>query len=385
MSEQTTEYLYSIRAENSLLKKAATEAHANIEYDRQYRAYKLDLSHLTPEGEAKAREKLAPYMSDHAKAAWEADKAVNLAEKANDPVKAAAAKMAESGAVEQVKISKVKLTEENSILVYPAHSQREEFNSLIVETQSRKQYVMGTANKDAHFLVMTDKPEAFQVYRGEEAQARFKKEFMERGGVLRVNDKDELIREAAKKINGKAFMGQYRERGFRLGNPGRDSRDHQNQLNDMRDATSSQIVAVLNKSREILNGLRDKEAAMRAEVSGMSVEQIKAMPFDEQKKIVGSDGLAVGLKGEEFNLNAQLTRGIKAMDIELNARGIRAKDNSRSQGQSVAQGAVQSTQRGVDPSLSTARKPVMAAEESASNEMNYLQQAMNRRNGNGRG
>jgi hypothetical protein len=136
-------------------------------------------------------------------------------------------------------------------------------------------------------------------------------------------------------------MAQYKDRGFRLGDASTDKGNHERQLNEMRAATSSQLLTVVKKSRELLNPLREKEVQMRADASGLSVDQVKAMSFADQKKILGGDGKPVGLVGEEFKLNVQLSRGIAAIEAEIKGRrgvGQEKAERSQERGQTQDQG-----------------------------------------------
>src|SRR3546814_14265928 len=95
---------------------------------------------------------------------------------------------------------------------------------------------------------------------------------------------------------------------------GRDAANHQRQLNDMRGATTSQLLAVIRQSRAILEPLRDKEVQMRADAAGLPFDQVKAMSFSDQKLIKDAKGDPVGLTGDDYAKHAALTRGLKAMD-----------------------------------------------------------------------
>src|SRR3546814_10132712 len=94
-------------------------------------------------------------------------------------------------------------------------------------------------------------------------------------------------------------------RGFMLGDAGRDAANHQRQLNDMRGATTSQLLAVIRQSRAILEPLRDKEVQMRADAAGLPFDQVKAMSFSDQKLIKDAKGYPVGLTGDDYAKHAR--------------------------------------------------------------------------------
>src|SRR3546814_192088 len=135
-----------------------------------------------------------------------------------------------------------------------------------------------------------------------------------------TNTPVEKARDAARARAGSAFMAQYKDRGFMLGDAGRDAANHQRQLNDMRGATTSQLLAVIRQSRAILEPLRDKEVQMRADAAGLPFDQVKAMSFSDQKLIKDAKGDPVGLTGDDYAKHAALTRGLKAMDVEVKGR-----------------------------------------------------------------
>src|SRR3546814_17025771 len=78
-----------------------------------------------------------------------------------------------------------------------------------------------------------------------------------------TNTPVEKARDAARARAGSAFMAQYKDRGFMLGDAGRDAANHQRQLNDMRGATTSQLLAVIRQSRAILEPPREDRKSTR--------------------------------------------------------------------------------------------------------------------------
>src|SRR3546814_13284399 len=84
---------------------------------------------------------------------------------------------------------------------------------------------------------------------------------------------------------------------------------------------------------------------MRADAAGLPFDQVKAMSFSDQKLIKDAKGDPVGLTGDDYAKHAALTRGLKAMDVEVKClRGAGpekdARDHSRDQSpaKSAAQG-----------------------------------------------
>src|SRR3546814_17061631 len=84
------------------------------------------------------------------------------------------------------------------------------------------------------------------------------------------------------------------------------------------DVCSSDLV--IRQSRAILEPLRDKEVQMRADAAGLPFDQVKAMSFSDQKLIKDAKGDPVGLTGDDYAKHAALTRGLKAMDVEVKGR-----------------------------------------------------------------
>lgn len=350
MAEAEPEYLYSNRSENKQLKADAAKALDGkglpIQFDRQVLAWRIKAEEVSAEDLKAAKAELSKYVGPEAKAAWQADREVGLAEK--EALKAEA-KSRESTTPEQ-KPEKQTLTEENSFLMYPAISQKAEFHALVQETQSVSKYKQGNENREAHFLVKTESPEKFAVYMGDDAKARFTREFEEQKASKagKENTPVEQVRAEAQRRSGSAFMAQYQERGFRLRDPKRDKDGHQKQLDQMRDATTKQLIRVVSASRDLLAPLREKEVAMRAEAANLPVEQVKSMSWADQKAVGQIDGKPVGLVGDDFALNSQLSRGIAAINAELKGRGVQPKNRSqdREQDQARDQGQGQSQNRG---------------------------------------
>lgn len=350
MAETDKEFLYSKRSENKQLKDDAAAAGVKIQFDRKELAWSLKTDGMSADEIGAAKASLSKYVGDDAKASWESDRAEGQAEKA---ALKAEAKKRESTTTEK-KPEKQTLTEENSILMYPAISQKDEFRTLVVETQSVSRYRQGNKDREAAFLVKTSEPEKFKAFMGDEAKARFIREFEAQKGEKSQpeNAAVETVRAEARSRAGSAFMAQYQERGFRLGDPSRDKEAHLKQLEQMRDATTKQLVSVISKSRQLLTPLRDKEAQIRADAANLPVEQVKSMSWAEQKEVGQIDGKPVGLTGDDFKLNAQLSRGISAINAELQGRGVQTKrqrEQEQARGQSQDRGT-----RGQDAGQSAA-------------------------------
>ncbi len=346
------EYLYSKQEDNQKLKADAAKAGMPIEFDRDRGAYRMKTEGMSKEDVAAKKEQLGEYRGDAARKAWAADREQVLA--AKDALRAEAKKR--EGTTQEPK--KVRANDPDTYQMFPAHSQKADFRKLLRETASSSAYQAETKNHKAHFRVRTMEPERFSAYMGEEAEKRFIREYEERGGAPKTNsyENTEIARDEARKRESKAFMAQYQDRGFRLGDPKNDRDNHQKQLNQMASATTPQLLAVIGKSRDIMTELRDKEANMRADAAGISVDQVKAMSFADQKKIAEKDGKPVGLVGDDFSANMQLSRGIRAINAELEGRGIRNKSAEQSQergdqekGQSQTNDKAQSQTRSKGP------------------------------------
>jgi len=328
MAEAKPQFLYSIRADNSALKQAAADAGVTIKFDREVGAYELKTDGMTKGQVTEAKKALAPYIGKEAKAAWQTDRDAGLAEKnmVRDAVRQ------REGTTKEQAPARAPVTEEHRYLMFPAHSQKDEFRTLVRETGAQSRFVSGKEPSEAHYSVKTEVPERFAAFMGDAAKERFFSEHAERGSKpAAINANLEIGRDEAARRAANGFMAQYKERGFRLGDPDRDRASHQKQLNDMRVATTPQLLAVIRTSRDLLEPLREKEAQMRAEAAGLSVDQVKAMSFADQQKVGQVDGKPVGLTGEDFLLNLQLSRGIKAINAELEGRGVRQRSADRSQ------------------------------------------------------
>lgn len=314
-------HLYWPKADNEAKKDQVAELGAKIQFDRDQGAYKLITEGLKPAEVKKLQASLKEFTSPEAKAAWEQDRADRQSGK--DALRAAA-KQRETTTQEEKPVSR-----DNAIRVYPAHSQKNEFRRLVAETQSNSRYI-SSVKGDEHYSLVTAVPDRFAAYIGEEAKARFEREYAERNADKSKNPDVEDAREAARARGGKAFMAQYQERGFRLSDPVMSPDAHAKQLTEMRAATDKQLIRVIGVSRELLLPLREKELALRAEAAGVSVEQLRAMSFDNQKKLSEKDGKPVGLVGDDFKMNSQLSKGIAAINKELEARGVgRIREEAR--------------------------------------------------------
>ncbi|AXK43772.1 hypothetical protein [Erythrobacter aureus] len=321
------EYLYSTQENNQALKDAAAAAGMPIKFDRDRRAYAMQTEGMSKEEVAEKKEALSEFRGEKARKAWAADR------DAIDEQKATLKAEAKKRETTTKEPKKQRAPEPDTYKMFPAPSQKTEFRKLVRETSSRSTYMAANDNREAHYLVKTMEPKKFEAYMGDEAQARFKAEFAEKGGTPKnsSNEHTETARDEARKRGSKAFMAQYQDRGFRLSDPKHDKDNHKKQLNEMSSATTPQLLAVIGKSRDLVTELRDKEAGMRAEAAGLSVEQVKAMSFADQKKIAEKDGKPVGLVGDDFSQNVQLSRGIRAINAELESRGVRNKNAEQSQ------------------------------------------------------
>lgn len=376
MAEPKPEYFYAVRADNDKLKATAEAAGVPIKFDREVGTYALKSEGMSKDDIKAAKAAMSEYTGKTAKAAWTADRKVGLAEKEN---LRGEAKKRETTTKEPKPAKKT--VKEEGILVYPSISQKDEYRRLVVETQSESRYQKAKGEESAHYVVKTTVPEKFAAFMGDEAKQRFQSEYaatLEAGTKPQsVNTAAERARDEARARSGGAFMAQYRERGFRLADKARDGANNQKQLNDMRDGTTSQLLSVLRTSRDLLTPLRDKEAQMRADAAGVSVEQVKAMSWAEQKQIVDKDGKPVGLVGDEFRAATQLARGIGAIEAELQGRGVGAKkeEPAKEQGQAQGQTAAKGTK---------AQSKSVSAEASAENELEVMAAMSRRGRGNGR-
>lgn len=316
------EYLYSKVDDNQKLKDAVAEVGVTVKFDRSHGAYELITEGVDQAKLDELRTKLAPYQSAEAKAEWAADRERFQADKA-------ALKSAAKSRENTTQEPKPELAP-NTLVVYPAPSQKPEYRRLLEVTKAKSSYTKASEGVEAHFVVVTDQPDKFAKFTGPEAQERFKREFAEKGSDLTKNVEMEELREHVAGRGAKAFMAQYAERGFRLSDPKASPEAHASQLVQMRDASSKQLIKVLSISRQIRDPLLDKEAAIRAAVAGISVEQLKAMSWQDQKEVSLKDGKPVGLVGDDFKLNSQLSKGISAIMKELEARGVgQARDNQQ--------------------------------------------------------
>lgn len=326
MSEK--EFLYSTVEGNKALKSTVAELNATVKFDKEAGAFELITDGLSAERIGELRVKLAPYLSEDAKAAWASDREQFLQSKA--ALKNAV--LGREGTTREPKPEKTMDTYQ----VYPAPSQKSEYRRLIKETNSKSAYHKPTADVGAHFVVRTDQPEKFAAFMGEEAKDRFAREYQANGQNPQVDPEMEELREHVAQRGSRGFMAQYAERGFRLSDPTHSPDVHAKQLAQMRTATDGQLKYVLVASHQLRNPLIEKEARMRADVAGMSVEQLKALSWEDQKKVATVDGRPVGLVGPEFSLNSQLSKGIAAINKELEARGVaqsrspeRAQENQK--------------------------------------------------------
>lgn len=379
MAEAKPVYLYSTREDNRLLKDAAANVldgkGVKLFFDREYGAYELKTDGLSKDDVKAIKAELKPFMSKAAKDAWQADRLAGLAGK--DALRNAARGRESTTPIP--KPEKAPVPQEQSFLMFPSHSQKDEFRTLVRETNSMSRFIKGNESVEPHYSVKTEVPERFAVYMGDEAKERFVREHAERNLTPRdVNTVVERVRDEAARRSGSAFMAQYKERGFRLRDGAHDQAGHAAQLNDMRVATTAQLLAVIKKSREIMMPLRDKEAQMRADAAGLSVEQVKAMSWADQKVVGQVDGKPIGLVGDEFKLNGQLSRGIAAINAELNSRGIRQKSQEKTQEQ--AQDRNQQAGKSVENAQQVENKGYTVSQESSvDNDYAVMAAGFNRR------
>ena len=353
MPEGKKEYLYSVYQGpmgNEALKEKAREIGANIKFDREVGAYQLVTDGLPKKTVTEQKAHLSDFVGKEAKGRWDAERTAFLASRET----MRAELKAREGTTTEPKPEKSATREVDGIIMYPSLSQKKQFRDLLVETESESRFQKARDGELPHFVVKTATPDKFVEFVGEAAKERYQAEYAEHlskaGGKAPEQNVDtntpvEKARDAARERAGSAFMAQYKDRGFMLGDPGRDAANHQKQLNDMRGATVPQLLAVIKQSRAILEPLREKEVKMRADAAGLPVEQVKAMSFSDQKKILDGEGKPVGLTGEDFQKNAALSRGISAIDAEVKGRrgagqekGERDQSRDQSQGQSPAQG-----------------------------------------------
>lgn len=384
MAEAKKVYLYSVRSENETLKSEAEKAGATLKFDREKGAYELLTDGVSKEDLKAQKAALKAYSGKAAETRWAEDREAKAQEMA-------AVRAAAKGREKTTKEPKPeKGPVENKILVFPALSQKDEFVALVKETGSVQQYHRASANQEAHYSVITKVPDRFKLYQGPEAEARFKAEFAARNaegvGAEAVNGAVEKARDAARARGSASFMAQYKDRGFRLSDASLDQANHDKQLDTMRNATNKQLVAVAQKSRELLEPLREKEVQMRAVAAGLPVEQVRAMSFDAQKKLAMVDGKPVGLVGDEFKLNQQLSRGLAAINAELRSRGVglnRVKENERSNENERSSGKERSNERSVERTKSQGK--TVSEEQAVDQDFQLMQAAMAQRGRGGAG
>lgn len=373
-------YLYPVRAENEKLKAQVADLGAKVRFDRDIGAYRLDTEGLAAEKTSAILSKLAPFHGKEAEARWKEDRQVALAEK--NALRSAAASRRETTKERKPEQNvAVEKKWEKAILVYPAHSQRDEFKQIVIQSQSQSKYFQANANREAHFRVITEVPERFEKFMGAEAKERFAREHAEMGGKpQQLNTSLERVRDEARQRQGAAFMAAYKDRGFLLADSERNRDNYARQLASMRDASTPQLLAVIRTTRERLQVLVDKELALRSEASGIPVEQLKELSFEDQRRAAVVDGKMVNLPPEEFMVKLQLARGIAAINNELEARNVGVQKD-RVRGQEQAVGAEQSI--GAEKPKSTAKGASRSVSEGQSVDDVY-EHMRNRRRGFGR-
>jgi hypothetical protein len=377
-------FLYSTLATNDKLKADAGEAKIAIAYDKTERAFKLVTEGLKPAQVKKLKTQLAEYTTPEAKAAWEADRAANIAaaaeKKANVETGREAAKAIKEPETKAPRKADIDFS--NALMVYPADSQKIDYRREVKETGSTSRYFdakqVGEGNE--HYKLITAVPDKFAIYTGDEAKARFQREYAEKGQAPEKNMDVSIARDAAKARSGAAFMVQYKDKGFLLAAEGRAPEHAQKQLDTMRGATSDQLLAVLKVSRDLVQPLRDKETAMRAEAAHVPVDEFRKRSFAEQREIRDGEGNKIQLSDGDRRVHDQLTRGIKALDNELQSRGVgRVVDRSADRTKDEAKEVAPTQQRRQSPA-----KTPKAAEISDDNAIDALARAAARRNGAGR-
>ncbi|QAY80209.1 hypothetical protein [Sphingosinicella sp. BN140058] len=372
MAEAEDNYLYSVKGEeNERLKATAREIGAPIRFDKEHGAYILQTDGKSTEELATFRQGLAAYIGDEAKGRWQADRDARAAE--GEALRSEARKR-EATTREPRQHAKA---EETGIKMYPAHSQKAEFRKLVQETGSSAPFIKGKGDELPFYRVTTAVPERFADYVGKAAMDRYVAEHAARGGKednqQGINTATERARDEARQRGGSAaFMVQYKDRGFRLADPENSRDNHQKQLNEMRAATRPQLLAVAGATRSQFEALQAKELGLRSSASGLSVDQLKAMSFADQKAAAPG----VGLKDEDFMLNAQLARGLAAINAELRGRGGVVQKPER------VQNREQTQERGQETGRATSRG--VSSEQAADNELDVLAAAAAQRGGRGR-
>jgi len=379
--------LYSIKADNDKLKGDAEKAGAKIAFDREERFFKLVTEGLKPAAVKKLKTALAEYTTPEAKTAAIADRdasvAAAAAKKADIAVGRDEARSRAATTTEKAPVKKSDVDFTDALIVYPAPSQKVEYRAAVKESGSTSKYFdakqAGEGNE--HYKLVTAIPDKFAQFTGEEAKARFQREYAELGTKPEKNLDTEIARDAAKSRSGAAFMAQYKEKGFLLAHETRAPDHAQKQLDTMRGATSDQLLEVLRVSREAVQPLRDKETQMRADTAHVPVEDFRKRSFTEQREVRDLEGNPVQLEGDDRRLHDQLTRGIKALDTELRSRGVgqsvdRSQNRGQAQGKSQDQGKDEAApqQRRQSPA-----KAPKSAEISDDDAVAALQRAASRR------
>ena len=371
--------LYSTKENNDKLKDDAGKAGAKIAFDRAERSFKLVTEGLKPAEVKKLKTALKEYTTPEAKAAWEADRAANMAAAAEKKSAVEAgrdeARSRAATTTEKAPTKKADLDFSNAMIVYPAPSQKVDYRNDVKSTGSTSKYFdakqAGEGNE--HYKLITSVPDKFAQYAGEEAKARFQREYAEKGTAPEKNMDTEIARDAAKGRAGAAFMAQYKDKGFLLAAEGRAPEHAQRQLDTMRGGTSDQLLEVLRVSRERVQPLRDKETQMRADAAHVPVDEFRKRSFAEQREVRDEAGNQIQLTGDDRRLHDQLTRGIKALDNELRARGV-GQSVDREQGRSRTQEKAEPQHRRQTPA-----KAPKTEEVSDDNALEALQRAAARR------
>lgn len=371
--------LYSTKENNDKLKDDAGKAGAKIAFDRAERSFKLVTEGLKPAEVKKLKTALKEYTTPEAKAAWEADRAANMAAAAEKKSAVEAgrdeARSRAATTTEKAPTKKADLDFSNAMIVYPAPSQKVDYRNDVKSSGSTSKYFdakqAGEGNE--HYKLITSVPDKFAQYTGEEAKARFQREYAEKGTAPEKNMDTEIARDAAKGRAGAAFMAQYKDKGFLLAAEGRAPEHAQRQLDTMRGGTSDQLLEVLRVSRERVQPLRDKETQMRADAAHVPVDEFRKRSFAEQREVRDEAGNQIQLTGDDRRLHDQLTRGIKALDNELRARGV-GQSVDREQGRSRTQEKAEPQQRRQTPA-----KAPKTEEVSDDNALEALQRAAARR------
>lgn len=383
MTEKT--FFYPVRADNQAFKDAAVEAGAEVSFDREKGTYRLKSEEISPEARETIETKLAAYRTPEAEAAWAADREVGLAERAAMKESAATKGDASKG-------DAPKAPAFDGIVVYPAKSQRAEFDALVDSTGAEKRYFSAKqAEKEglgAHYKVATTQPEAFAGYQGAEAEARWKSEYE---ASVAGKGQDTPAAEAARGEAGKRaaiFFDRHKEKGFELpiGQAKNSTQQKDFLLGAMRDASDKQVKAMFTISLNNIKPLREKETQIRADHVGMPVEQFKELPFADQKAMAKTeDGKSVGLTGDDFMRQQRLQAGINALSAEMEARGIarptQEKAAETEKGVETAAPSVEANAKGQE-----APAPEQKADRSvdADAELAAAQAAMAQRRGQGR-